>query len=79
MPLPEPRPIVVQLPRWAGIGLEIPPREADCSGVRPSWYPFQVNVCDCDDDPDPEPYTGRQLTIPPASTVLPWPPGDPCS
>jgi len=78
MPLPETPPAVVQAPKSAGIGLDIPERQADCSGVRPSWYPFQVNVCDCDDLPDPEPYTGRQLTVPP-STSTPYPSGDPCA
>lgn len=79
MPLPEPPPTLVQAPRWAGIGLLIPIRCADCSGDRPSWYPFQVNVCDCDDDPCPHPYEGRHLTVPPPATVLPWPAGDPCA
>lgn len=41
----------------------IPVRESDCSGTRPSWYPFQINVCD-DDDPDPLPLQPRNLTIP---------------
>lgn len=79
MSLPVPKPVVVQMPRRAGIGLAIAPREADCSGVRPSWFAFQVNVCDCDDDLDPEPYAGRQLTVPPPTTVLPWPRHDPCA
>jgi hypothetical protein len=64
MPLPEYPPAVVQMPRSVGVGLVIPPRRSDCSGVRPSWYPFQMNVCDVD-APDPLPLTGRQLTIPP--------------
>lgn len=72
MPLPEPDPVVVQSPRRAGVGLEIPERKADCSGVRPSWYPFVVNVCDVD-APDPEPYSGRQLTLPPPQPI-PWNP-----
>lgn len=78
MPIPEPPPARVQAPKDAGIGLEIPPREADCSGMRPSWYPFAFNVCDCDDAPDPEPYSGRQLTLPPPSSK-PYPTGDPCA
>lgn len=78
MSLPEQRPAVVQLPRSAGVGLEIPERQADCSGVRPSWYPFQMNVCDCCDAPDPEPYAGRQLTLPPPSST-PYPTNDPCA
>jgi hypothetical protein len=78
MPLPKPSPVVVQSPRRAGVGLEIPPRQADCSGVRPSWFPFQVNVCDCDDAPDPEPYSGRQLRLPVAPPEKPYPTHDPC-
>jgi hypothetical protein len=50
-----------------GVGLLIPPRESDCSGVRPSHYPLAVNVCDdVFDDPDPVPFSGRQLVLPPA-------------
>lgn len=50
-----------------GIGLTIPVRQADCSGVHPSWRPFAVNVCDsaCD-DPEPVAFTARHLTIPEA-------------
>lgn len=64
MPLPEYPPAVVQLPRSVGAGVRIPKREADCSGVRPSWYPFQINVCD-QDAPEPLPFTDRHLQIPP--------------
>jgi hypothetical protein len=64
-PLPPYPPARVQAPARAGIGLEIPPREADCSGVRPSWYPFVFNVCDID-APDPEPMTPRMMRVPPA-------------
>lgn len=78
MPLPDFPPTVHQLPRSAGVGLRIPERKADCSGVRPSWFPFQVNVCDCCDDPDPEPLAGRQLRLPANRTVLPFPRFDPC-
>jgi hypothetical protein len=35
-----------------GVGLVIPPRQADCTGLRPSWWPFTFNVCDDDDDDD---------------------------
>lgn len=79
MPLPEHPPVRIQAPKWAGVGIEIPPRQADCSGVRPSWYPFQINVCDCDDAPDPEPYSGRDLSLPPAPPDKPYPTGDPCA
>jgi hypothetical protein len=78
MPLPKPTPTVVQSPRSAGVGLDIPERRADCSGVRPSWFPFQVNVCDCGDAPDPDPYSGRDLSLPAPSSVFPWPRHDPC-
>lgn len=56
----------VQAPKTAGIGLRIPERRADCSGRRPSWYPFVYNVCDwvCD-EPDPAPFTERMLRVPP--------------
>ncbi len=39
----------------------------------------QVDVCDCDDAPDPEMYSGRQLSLPPNSSVFPWPRHDPCA
>jgi hypothetical protein len=64
VPIPEYPPIVTQLPRSAGIGLRIPERQSDCSGVRPSWYPFQMNVCD-QDAPDPVPLTDRQMNVQP--------------
>lgn len=48
------------------VGYDIPPRRADCTGRRPSWYPFQINVCD-QDDPDPPALTARHLTLPPAA------------
>lgn len=80
MPLPDYPPARVQAPARAGIGLAIPPREADCSGQRPSWYPFQINVCDCDDAPDPEPLSERQMHVPPApAEPLPYPTHDPCA
>lgn len=67
-------PALVQAPRWAGIGLPIPDRKADCTGARPSWFPFQVNVCDwAEDAPESPPLTGRQLTIP-APQPIPWTP-----
>lgn len=51
-----------------GIGLAIPVREADCSGVRPAWYPFQVNVCDWEFDPVDPDLTWREMTTdPPAA------------
>ncbi len=59
--VPVSQPTVVQSSEKAGI--RIPPRLPDCSGVRPSWYPFQNNVCDVD-APDPDELSGRQLKIP---------------
>jgi hypothetical protein len=53
-------------PRSAGIGLEIPEREADCTGARPSWYPFQINVCDAELDPADRDLTGRERSTDPA-------------
>ena len=53
-----------------GVGLRLPLREADCSGVRPSWSPFAVNVCDeAEDWPDPVPFVGRQLRVLPPVVV----------
>lgn len=66
MPLPEPRSGPVQAPREAGVGLAIPERKSDCSGVRPSWFSFAVNVCDeAEDAPDPAPLTSRHLRLSP--------------
>lgn len=56
--------------RDEGIGLDIPERKSDCSGRRPSWYPFQINVCD-EDAPDPVPLTDRHLSVGPAKPI-PW-------
>jgi hypothetical protein len=64
MPLPEYEPAHVQAYMSDGVGVTFPPRQADCSGVRPSWYPFQMNVCD-EDAPDPVPFTPRHMRIPP--------------
>ena len=57
----------VSAPVGEGAGFRFPPRQADCCGVRPSWYPFAINVCDwvCD-APDPLPFTARHLTVPDA-------------
>jgi hypothetical protein len=75
MPLPELTGTRVAAPASEGIGLEIPPREADCSQVRPSWYPFQMNVCDSVEDVDPpEPFSGRQLTLPEPPAPIPFEP-----
>jgi hypothetical protein len=79
MSWPDAQHVLVQAPKGAGVGLRIPPRESDCSGVRPSWWPFQINVCDhCDDAPDPIAYSGRHLRLPPASST-PYPTLDPCA
>lgn len=63
-----------QEPADRGVGLEIPDRESDCTGKRPSWYPFQINVCDDDaEDFDPLP-TERHRTIPDAPPAPSWHP-----
>jgi hypothetical protein len=49
-------------PEGRGIGLQVPGRRSDCSGARPSWYPFEVNVCDVD-APDPPAMTARERSI----------------
>ena len=46
----------------AGIGLDIPERQSDCTGARPSWYPFQANVCDGELDPEDRDLTPREMT-----------------
>ena len=72
--LPDPRPAVVQVPARAGVGYRIPPRTSDCSGERPAWYPFQVNVCDVDLEDlgyAPPEWTDRHRRLPP-----PIPPPD---
>lgn len=62
----------VQAPASEGVGMEFPERQADCGG-RPSWYPFQVNVCDVDDpELDPLP-TDRHRELPEAQAI-PWSP-----
>ena len=75
--LPDPRPVPVQAPSRAGIGLCIPPRLADCSGERPSWYPFQVNVCDVDAEDygyrsPPYDWTARHGSLPPPVPTPPY-------
>lgn len=59
----EPTPVVQTA---AGIGLHIPERKSDCTGQRPSWYPFQVNTCDAEFDPADPDLTGRQMSTDPA-------------
>lgn len=58
--LPVYQPAVFQGNR--GIGLVFPSREADCTGLRPAWYPFQVNVCDWEFDPIDRDLTWRERT-----------------
>jgi hypothetical protein len=61
-----------QASRTEGVGMEFPEREADCTGQRPAWYPFQINVCD-DDAPDPVPLTAREMSIGDAKPIPWWP------
>jgi hypothetical protein len=54
----------VQAPASEGVGYHFPERKSDCSGGRPSWFPFQIAVCDVDEEaPDPLP-TERHRRIP---------------
>lgn len=48
-----------------GVGLVIPERRSDCTGQRPSWYPFQIQVDLCEgDSPDPPELSDRHFRIP---------------
>lgn len=61
-----------QARRSEGVGMEFPDRKADCSGRRPSWFPFQINVCD-EDAPDPDMFpTERHLRLPDAPGPPDW-------
>lgn len=62
----------VMAPASEGAGVDFPERESDCSGQRPSWFPFQINVCDVDEDIVP--FTERQLRIPAAPDPPDWMP-----
>lgn len=62
----------VQASKSEGVGIVFPERKSDCSGQRPSWYSFQISVCD-DDGPDPVGLTEREQSIPPAQPI-PWGP-----
>lgn len=74
MPLPELTGTRVAAPADEGVGMEFPAREADYTGERPSWYPFQVNVGDHVEDVDPpEPFTPRMMTLGPPAPI-PWEP-----
>lgn len=64
--LPAYPPAAASVPASAGIGLVIPERRSDCSGIRPAWYPFQMNVCDGELDPADPDLTGRQRSTDPA-------------
>ena len=61
--LPVYPPAVVQSNQ--GIGLRFQPRTSDCTGLRPQWYPFQVNVCDWEFDPFDRDLTWREMTTEP--------------
>jgi hypothetical protein len=66
MPLPEPKPVHVQAPAWAGIGLVFRPRFADPSWPEDWWQrDYDDQIVD-PDAPDPAPLTDREMTIPPA-------------
>ena len=64
----------VSAPRNEGIGLTIPERKADCTGRRPEWFPFQIQVDACEGDaPDPVPITAREQSIGAAQPIPWWP------
>jgi hypothetical protein len=64
----------VQARRSEGVGYAIPRRESDCTGQRPSWFPFQIEVEACEgDEPDPIPLSDRDLTIGDADAIPWWP------
>lgn len=64
----------IQAPADEGAGIAFPRRLSDCTGKRPSWYPFQINVCD-QDEPDIDPLpTDRHRELPPAPTLPDWHP-----
>lgn len=56
----------------------IPERESDCSGERPSWYPFQIEVAACDEDEATVtfPEDSRNLSLPSTFTSPSWWPYD---
>lgn len=66
MPLPDPPPALVQVPAWAGIGLQFRPRFADPSWPADWWQRNYDEPIVDPDAPDPEPLTERQQRIPPA-------------
>lgn len=49
-------------PEHRGIGLVLPVRMSDCSGARPSWWPFENNVCNVD-AAEPVALTARERSI----------------
>jgi hypothetical protein len=64
----------VSAPLGEGAGIAMPKRESDCSGQRPSWFPFGVNVEACDlDNADPVPFFPRELALP-VARAIPWSP-----
>ena len=51
-----------------------PEREADATGRRPSWFPFQIqSSADDKDSADPIPMTDREKSIGTAKPIPWWP------
>lgn len=60
--------------RSEGVGMVFPVRDSDCSGVRPGWFPFQIQVDACENDgPDPVDMTARERSIGDAQPISWWP------
>jgi hypothetical protein len=60
--------------RSDSVGLCFPPKSSDCSGVRPEWFPFQIQVDACENDgPDPVELTARERSIGDAQPIPWWP------
>jgi hypothetical protein len=64
MPLPAYPPVLVQAPRWAGIGLRFPIRQA-CPGWPADWWQRNCDTLWEDTDPCPPCLTEREQRIPP--------------
>lgn len=60
--------------RSEGVGFVWPVREADCTGQRPAWVPFQIETAACENDgPDPVDLTARELSMGEAQPIPWWP------
>ena len=59
-----------------GAGYDLPERDSDCTGTRPAWYPFQIEVEACNEDEAPLefPENARGTAIPTPPAAFPWAP-----